>query len=71
MSSIGDKVRFWREKKGISQRELARRSGLHYVHVAKIELGQRPDPAISTMQAIAKALGITLDKLLNPPKERG
>lgn len=49
-------------------RELANKSGLHFTTISKIELGKRPNPGISTLQQIAGAMGISLDKLLNPPK---
>ena len=68
---IGECIRFWREKRGLTLQELDRISGVHWNSIARIERGEKPDPRISTVCAIANALGLSLDKLLNPPKERG
>lgn len=52
----------WREHRGLPQAELARRTGLHRVHLSKIERGERT-PTIETLKKLANALGVTLDDL--------
>jgi len=47
-----------RESTGITQQELADRAGMHKLGVAKLEQGLR-EPTWATVQALAKALGVT------------
>lgn len=42
--------------RGISQRELAERSGVHYVTINRILNGQ--DPTLSVCEKLARALGL-------------
>jgi len=65
MKTAGEKIKAWREKKGLSQGKLAELSGLHITTIGKIEVGMRPNPSINTLQKIADALGISVAKLLN------
>jgi transcriptional regulator with XRE-family HTH domain len=52
-----------REARGLSQMALAVRAGLSLSMVALIEQGQREDPRVSTLRALADALGVSLDEL--------
>jgi transcriptional regulator with XRE-family HTH domain len=61
-------VRRRREALGLTQDELAGRSGLTPNYIGTIENGKR-DPSLSTMQAIAKGLGLPLGELLGPLPE--
>lgn len=70
MITVGKNVRFWRERKGVTQEGLANKAGLHRTTVAKIETDMRHGTNITTLQKIADALGISLNSLLNPLKER-
>ena len=47
----------------MSQAELAQRAGLTRVYVTRLEAG-RQDPSLSTINALAKALGVKPAKLL-------
>lgn len=67
---IGQRIRLEREKRGISARELGRRAGLSSSTVCLLENGGRPDPAISTVTAIATALGVGVDTLLPEPSSK-
>lgn len=58
----GERLRALREKKGLTQEQLARAAGVRQSIVSKIERGVI-DPRFSTMQALARALGLRLDKL--------
>lgn len=53
-----------RKSRGLSQKELARRSGLATVTVAKLEEGRVIDPRASTLSKLAKALECPLETLL-------
>ena len=70
MVTIGEKIKHWRQKKGLTQNQLAEKAGLTIATIGRIETGIRQGSNITTLQRMADALGISLDKLLNPPKER-
>lgn len=55
-------LRVWREHRGLSQSELARRSGVNRVQIADIEAGRKTG-SIATLKSLATALGISLDDL--------
>lgn len=50
--------------KGITQRELARRVGLHFVTVNRIFQG-RQTPPLDTIERLAKTCGIPLEKIFS------
>jgi transcriptional regulator with XRE-family HTH domain len=57
---FGKQLKLLREKSGMTQESLARAAGLSVSSVSRLE--QRDlDPAWSTVQAIAKALGVSCD----------
>lgn len=55
----------FREQKGFTQEKLAQQSGVSYHTLIKIERGTIQDPRIETVVNIAKALGLSLDELVN------
>ena len=63
-TTIGDNIRKYRKKLGISQDVLSKRANLAFHTIAKIEAGSTPDPRIETVKKIADALGVTLDDLM-------
>jgi transcriptional regulator with XRE-family HTH domain len=63
-STIGDNIKKYRNKLGISQDVLSKRASLAFHTIAKIEAGSTPDPRIETVKKIADALGVTLDDLM-------
>lgn len=67
---IGQRIRQLRKAKGWSQPELARRAGLTEKTITNYETAARgvKDPPLSTVQAIADALGVTLTDLLAEPE---
>lgn len=60
---MGKTVRQIRQAKGLSQAELAKRAGLSREYINKIEAGKY-DPPLSTINALAEALGVTPGKLM-------
>jgi transcriptional regulator with XRE-family HTH domain len=60
---MGKTLRRLRQSKKLSQAELARRADLTREYVNKIEAG-RYDPPLSTINALAKALGVKAGRLL-------
>ena len=59
-----------REKKGLSQTELARLSGVKQQNISMIESGDRKNPGIETLNALAVALGCDLRDLYKPDSGR-
>lgn len=63
-SKIGNNVRKYRRKLGISQDILSKRANLAFHTVAKIEAGSTLNPTIDTVKKLADALGVSLDDLM-------
>jgi len=59
---FGERVRELRLAKGLSQEELAFKSGMHRTYLGGIERGER-NPSLKNIAAIAEALGVTLSEL--------
>ena len=61
-------LRAWREYQSFGQRELARLAGLNQATIYNLEiLGKPAQP--KTVRALAKALGITVQQLRQPPHQ--
>jgi len=57
-------VKIWREKRGLSQRELAGKAGVSPSYLAEIETGQKPGSA-DALLALAHALGTSMESLVS------
>lgn len=57
-----NKVRVWREHRGMTARELAGRSGVSGAYLSQIETGAR-DGSVDVMKRIAEALRVGLDDI--------
>jgi transcriptional regulator with XRE-family HTH domain len=76
---LKDRLRELRKAAGLTQQALAVRAGLSVSNVVHIEAGRIPDPRVSTVKAIADALGCKVDDLLaegpgappEPPPKKG
>jgi len=62
--TIGNKIKQLRNKQGLTQDELARKSNLSYTMLTKIETNVITKPSIQTVMKITKGLGISLDELM-------
>lgn len=60
---VGDRIRTFREKSGLSQDELAELASIHRVTLARYESG-KVDPGAQALARIADALGVSADALL-------
>ena len=60
---VGDRIREFREKCGLTQDELAELASIHRVTLARYEAG-RMDPGSQALARIADVLGVTTDALL-------
>ncbi len=61
---IAKNIRKYREKEGLSQDKLAKKTGLSFHTIVKIESGDTENPTIDTVKKIADAFGVTVDRLL-------
>ena len=59
---FGERIRELRTTKGLSQEELAFKSGVHRTYLGGIERGER-NPSLRNISAIAKALGVDISEL--------
>ncbi len=57
------KLRRFRKQKGYSIRRLAKKAGVHWTTVWKVETG-RTAPTVVTLKKLAKALGVKVADLL-------
>ncbi len=60
---LGMQLRKLREGKGMSQESLAKKAKITREYVNKLEAG-RYDPTIGTLQRLARALGVSVTRLL-------
>ena len=60
---MGTRLRRLRTTKNMSQAALAKRAGLTREYVNKLEAGKQ-DPSLTTISALAKALGVPVTALL-------
>jgi transcriptional regulator with XRE-family HTH domain len=60
---MGTRIRRLRKSKGMSQAALAKAAKLTRVYITRLEAGQQ-DPSLSTINALAKALGVPVAALL-------
>ena len=61
--NLGRNLRHARERLELTQEQIGERSGVHATEVSRIENGKR-DPQISTVERLAKAVGLTASDLL-------
>jgi transcriptional regulator with XRE-family HTH domain len=64
MADLGTNLREARERLGLTQEQVAERSGVHATEVSRIEAGKR-DPQVSTVERLAKAVEVKPGRLLD------
>lgn len=72
-ASFGDRLRKIREDKGLSQSELAHKTGFQPSAISHFESGRR-SPSFENLKRLADALSVTIDFLLgreSEPKSAG
>jgi transcriptional regulator with XRE-family HTH domain len=60
------RLRFLREKAGLTQAAIAELSGISYDYYQNIEQGKRPNVSIRLIHQIAKAYGLSVHELFSP-----
>ncbi|HEX5927796.1 MAG TPA: helix-turn-helix transcriptional regulator [Solirubrobacterales bacterium] len=63
MGDLGSNLREARKRLGLTQEQVAERSGVHSTEVSRIEAGKR-DPRVSTLQRLARAVEVQPGRLL-------
>jgi len=64
VGDLGTNLRAARERLGLTQEQVAQRSGVHATEVSRIESGKR-DPQVSTLRRLADAVEIKAGQLLD------
>lgn len=64
---LGEVVRKLRLQRNLTVRDLAEKTNLSYAYISQIENGKRT-PTIETLDKLAKALGVTIQYLIDAPK---
>ena len=60
-------IKVWREYRGLTQQELAHRTGISKPYLSQLETGKRTGTT-KVLSAIAKALDVPLDHIAHPAK---
>lgn len=66
---LGSRVRHFRRAKKMTQPQLAKSAGIAQSAVSGIETGEKKNPGIETVKALAKALGVSVADLLDGEEE--
>jgi transcriptional regulator with XRE-family HTH domain len=61
---IGKNIKRLRQERGISQDRLSKLADISLNTISKIELEENPNPTIETVQKIARALNVSIEKIL-------
>lgn len=61
---LAGRLRELRKKKGLTQEQLAEKSGIDYKHIQLLESKEPPATKLNTIEKLAKAFGITISQLL-------
>lgn len=62
---LAKNIKKLRKKNRLSQEELAKKAGITYSTLIKIESGANENPTIKTLKKISNALNITVDRLIS------
>ena len=64
--TIGQRIKYLREKRGFSQRFLARQAGIPQPVIQRFEAGSRnaENMSVTSAKRIARALGVSVDYLI-------
>ena len=62
--NIGKNVKKYRGKLGLSQEDFAKKSGVKYTTLTKIESNVIKKPSVIVMAKIAKALNVNIEDLI-------
>jgi len=63
--NLSNNIKKLREAKGLSQEKLARLADVANNTLIKMESGENQNPTLDTLKKVAKALGVSVDDLIN------
>jgi len=63
-NNIGENIKKYRIKQGLSQEDFAKKSGVKYTTLTKIESGVIKKPSVLVMAKIAEAFGVNIEDLI-------
>lgn len=64
MMTIGERIAELRERRGMDVADLAKATGLSMSYISQIENGKRFNLSLSTLEALAAGLGVSLSELV-------
>ena len=64
MATIGENIKRVRNKLGLTQDDLVRKSSVKHTTLTKIESNVVVKPSVQTVAKIAKALGVQIEELI-------
>ena len=64
MATIGENIKKARNKLGLTQGDLVRKSGVKHTTLTKIESDVVVKPSVQTVAKIGKALGVPMEELI-------
>jgi len=62
--NIGENIKKYRNKQGLSQEDFAKKSGVKYTTLTKIESNVIKKPSVILMSKLAKVLGVSIEELI-------
>ena len=62
--NIGENIKKYRNKQGLSQEDFAKKSGVKYTTLTKIESNVIKKPSVLIMAKLAKSLGVSIEELI-------
>ncbi|NCS99865.1 helix-turn-helix transcriptional regulator [Candidatus Parcubacteria bacterium] len=62
--NIGENIKKYRNKQGLSQEDFAKKSGVKYTTLTKIESNVIKKPSVLIMAKLAKALSVSIEDLI-------
>ena len=62
-------LREWRQRRGYSVRELAKRAGVGFMTISRIENGHM-SPTVAMLEKLARALDITVREFFPAPRHQ-
>ena len=62
--NIGENIKKHRNKQGLSQEDFAKKSGVKYTTLTKIESNVIKKPSVILMSKLAKTIGVSIEDLI-------
>ena len=62
--NIGENIKKYRNKQGLSQEDFAKKSDVKYTTLTKIESNVIKKPSVIIMSKLAKTLGVSIEDLI-------